>query len=292
MDLYIKVGTIVVLLIGFLGLIYTLAAPVEPMIDKVDENNAVLKSKTEQSMMAYLDKFNAKVDVRGEEVWELIDMAKDKELAILVGTIPQQGLVVNYGYQLRGANHQSIFLDRFSSQDTLATEFEKMFVTTVRQVFTPGIPSAIQPTQIPRTEAGLDLTSGDSSFITHTMSRNNPSYHPGRTGNLEVDEGTPHVYFADPRDSSMSSHAKATGFTYDGYLVTDQQLKFNAPFNDNVTYAKTSTSYYYISPNDDYLTAIIKSTTGDIVGVYVEQKGMPSSANPLARFFDEAGIIP
>ena len=293
MDLYIQVGVLLLFLAALALFIYIYTAPAQQFTASINETNQEindrLKTVEELGVAPFLNNTNAE----GTSIYPLIRDAEASKMAILVQTKNQQGLIVNYGYQLRSANNPTVKMSPYGRSgvgNAQGTDFEQNFVTTVKEVFGADQAGA-------KTGKNVNSTSvsyGTSAMITgNVMDKVLPA-----TGNVPgiTPSGkyftAPHLMLADPNAGSVAK-AKEVGRTFSstGFFYTDQVLKTDAPVNSNFSYADAQGSLYRFDQNASYYSTLILDANGDVVGIYVEEHGVNPQAAVLGSAMLANGTI-
>jgi len=297
MDLYIQVGVLLLMLAALSLFIYIYTAPAQQFTAKINETNQTINDRLETVEGLDVAPFMNNTSAPGTSIYPLIRDAEASKIAILVQTKNQQGLVVNYGYQLRSANNPFVSMSPYGYAGVGAnngTDFEKNFVTTVKDVFkTDEQPVAYSASN--QTPVTLAKTFGSTAMFPSSISMADllpqGSQAPGAnvSGSYYM---APHLMFADPAvpDASKAGELGRT-FSSTGFLYTDQILKTDAPVNNNFSYADARGSLYRFDQNSSYYTTLILDANSEIVGVYVEEHGVDPKGAALATAMLANGTI-
>lgn len=309
MDLYIQIGVLLLFLAALSLFIYIYTAPAQQFTQKINETNQKINDRLETAEGMDLAPFMNNVSTPGTSIYPLIRDSKAGKIAILVQTKNSQGLIVNYGYQLRGANYDQVTMvpNGFSgvgSAQNGGTDFEKNYVTSVDSVFggiaagTTGIHKFGLDAFVSSVPMN-DVTAANGEMIkilngvTQTPLSAVAGYAPSSaTGNPEFQKAsTPKLSFSD--QTVIVDDAKRTGrsFSSTGLIYTDNVLKMDAPVNDNFSYADNQGSLYRFNQNSSYYSTIIVNANGDIVGLYVEEHGVNPAGSVLAHQMLANGTI-
>lgn len=299
MDLYIQIGVILLILTAFSLFAFFFTGPAQKFSAKINEQSQEVTDRLETAEGLNVATFMNSTDTPGTSLYPIIRDAKAAKIAVLVQTKNQQGLVVNYGYQLRSANNPFISMSPYGVSGLGAnngTDFEKNFVTTVKDVFktdsqptnySSGMQSPMQ------TKVSFGVPSMFSANVTNLMDTLVPTGAPVPGG---TKSGTfymaPHLMLADPTvtDASKASQLGRT-FSSTGFLYTDQVLKTDAPVNNNFSYADSSGSLFRFDQNASYYTTLVKDGSNKIVAIYVEEHGADPRAAVLGSAMLANGTI-
>lgn len=300
MDLYIQVGVLLLFLAALSLFIYIYTAPAQQFTQEINKTNQEINDRLETVKGLGLAPFMNNTSAPGTSIYPIIRDAQASKIAILVQTKNQQGLVVNYGYQLRSPNNPFITMSPYGMAGVGAnggTDFEKNFVTTVKEVFmsdsSPQMySSGMQAPIATQLTYGRNtaMLSGDVTGLMQNLIPAGQSV-PGVTPSGQF-YMAPHLMLADPTVSD-ASQAGALGRTFSstGFLYTDQVIKKDAPVNSNFSYADNQGSLYRFDQNSSYYTALILDANGEIVGMYVEEHGVDTRAAVLGSAMLANGTI-
>ncbi|MFF2798074.1 hypothetical protein [Lysinibacillus xylanilyticus] len=299
MDLYIQVGVLLLMLAALSLFIYIYTAPAQQFTQKINETNQKINDRLVTVEGLDVAPFMNNVNAPGTSIYPIIRDAKASKIAVLVQTKNQQGLVVNYGHQLRSVNDPFVTMSPYGMAGVGAnggTDFEKNFVTTVKDVFMTSDSPVTYSSGMPAPIAKKTSFGSNAMFpsqVTQLMSSLIPagSQAPGAniSGSFWM---APHLMLADPAVPDASS-AGALGRTFSstGFLYTDQVLKTDAPVNNNFSYADAQGSLYRFDQNSAYYTTLILDANSDIVGIYVEEHGVDPKAAVLGSAMLMNGTI-
>ena len=299
MDLYIQVGVLLLFLAALSLFIYFYTAPAQQFSQKINDTNQEINDRLDTVKDLGLSPFMNNTSAPGTSIYPLIRDAKASKIAVLVQTKNQQGLVVNYGYQLRSVNNPFVTMSPYGMAGVGAnggTDFEKNFVTTVKDLFmtdaTPITYSSGMPAPL-AVRRSFGSTAMFGSSVTNMLPSLIPAggQTPGanQTGSFYM---APHLMLADPTVPD-ASQAGALGRTFSstGFLYTDQVLKLDAPVNNNFSYADAAGSLYRFDQASSYYTTIFVDGNGSVVGVYVEEHGVDPKAAVLGSAMLANGTI-
>ena len=304
MDLYIQVGVLLLFLAALSLFIYIYTAPAQQFTQKINETNQKINDRLVTVEGLDVAPFMNNVNTPGTSIYPIIRDAKAGKIAVLVQTKNQQGLVVNYGYQLRAANNPSVRISPYGYAGVGAaggTDFEKNFVTTAKEVFaSEATPTTVGNTLAQQTKVNFGRTAmivdtaGASSTATATTLYNKLMPAGGSVPGTNQ-PGTfftaPHIMFADPSIPVNDAGALGRSFSSTGFMYTDQVLKTDAPINENFSYADNQGSLYRFDQNSSYYTTLILDANSDIVGIYVEEHGCDPRTAALASAMLANGTI-
>lgn len=299
MDLYIQVGVLLLFLAALSLFIYIYTAPAQQFTQKINETNQKINDRLVTVEGLDVAPFMNNTNTPGTSIYPVIRDAKANKIAVIVQTKNQQGLVVNYGHQLRSANTPFVTMSPYGMAGIGAnggTDFEKNFVTTVKELFmTDGSPTTYSsgmpaPTARQTTfGAPAMFQSPVASLMTSLIPTGSPTPGANVSGTFWM---APHLMLADPAVPDASS-AGGLGRTFSstGFLYTDQVLKTDAPVNNNFSYADAQGSLYRFDQNSSYYTTLILDANNDIVGIYVEEHGIDPKAAVLGSAMLVNGTI-
>lgn len=292
MDLYAQIGVVLIIMTALSALILVFTQPAQMFTQGIATQSQTIEDRLATASGLDLAPFKNNINAGGTSLYPLIRDAKANKIAVLVQTKNQQGLVVNYGVQLRSTNNPFVSMSPYGYAGiggAGGTDFEKNFVTTVRDVFqTDASPQnytsgMVQPAAISKTYGNTAYFSGNmtnSSYLANLLPAGSPTPGATQSGQFYM---APHLMLADP---AVADASKATSmgrtFSSSGLLYTDQSLKLDAPINDNFSYADSQGSMYRFSKSSSYYTTLISNGTGEIVGVYVEEHGVDPRGAVLA----------
>lgn len=301
MDLYIQVGVLLCFLAALSLFIYIYTAPAQEFSQRINETNQKVNARIDVISGLDVAPFKNNINTPGTSIYPLIRDAKANKIAVLVQTKNQQGLVVNYGVQLRSVNNPFVAMSPYGYAGvggSGGTDFEKNFVTTVKDIFqtdataqnyTSGM---VQPAAISKTFGTPAMFTGDMTNSTNLralLPSGSPA--PGGTGSGKF-WMAPHLMLADP---TVADASKAGGlgrtFSSTGYLYTDMVLKADAPINDNFSYADSQGSLYRFNQSASYYSTVILDGNNEVVGIYVEEHGVDPKAAVLAGAMLANGTI-
>ena len=305
MDLYIQVGVLLLFLAALSLFIYIYTAPAQQFTQKINETNQKINDRLVTVEGLDVAPFMNNVNTPGTSIYPIIRDAKAGKIAVLVQTKNQQGLVVNYGYQLRAANNPTVRISPFGYSGVgsrQGTDFERNFVTTAKEVFTAAIDTVTPVGTQPKAQQGVNfgsaamiVQSGGSSTQTSQDLYEQLMPTGGKTVPGTNQAGTyytaPHLMFADPSISADEAGALGRSFSSTGFMYTDQVLKTDAPINENFSYADNQGSLYRFDQNSSYYTTLILDANSDIVGIYVEEHGCDPRTAALASAMLANGTI-
>lgn len=290
MDLYIQVGVILLFLAALSLFIYVYTTPAQKFTAKISENNQTIDDRllTAEGMDVAIFKNN--IDAKGSSIYPMIRDAKANKLAIFVQTKNSQGLVVNYGYQLRAANTNSVYMNPSGNSGSISvTSFEKSFVTTAPALFNSGKPAG--------KEVGTPVSHKFGSEAIGSTVLNNDTLKKAVEQGSALQYGgntpfTPRLFFADPNVPKFDD-AEKNGRTFGstGLIYTDMVIKNDMPVNENFSYADNQNSVYRFNQNSGYYTTLIVNANNEVVGIYVEEHGVNATTNALAQMMLANGTI-
>lgn len=280
MDLYIQVGVILLFLAALSLFIYVYTTPAQKFTAKISENNQTIDDRllTAEGMDVAIFKNN--ISAKGSSIYPMIRDAKANKLAIFVQTKNSQGLIVNYGYQLRPANSNTV---KMAAQGlagvgageaaTKGTSFEQSFVTTADAFFNGT--GTTTPVKAGAVDAKIDKT----KIIT------NAKNDPASQGAF------PTAFFYDPNSSQADAEKNGRTFGSTGLIYTNQVIKNDMPVNENFSYADNAGSVYRFDQNAAYYSTLIVNANNEVVGVYVEEHGVAMKNAGLAAMMYQNGTI-
>lgn len=299
MDLYIQVGVLLLFLAALSLFIYIYTGPAQQFTQKINKTNQEINDRLVTVEGLDVAPFMNNTNSPGTSIYPIIRDAKAAKIAVLVQTKNQQGLVVNYGHQLRSANNPFVTMSPYGMSGVGAnggTDFEKNFVTTVKDVFMTNATATTYTSGMPSPVA-RQTTFGSAAMFQANVSSVMSSLIPsGSQAPGANQSGTfwmaPHLMLADPAvpDASNASSLGRT-FSSTGFLYTDQVLKTDAPVNNNFSYADAQGSLYRFDQNSAYYTTVIVDGNNDIVGIYVEEHGVDPKAAVLGSAMLVNGTI-
>lgn len=290
MDLYIQIGILLLFLTALSLFIFIYTTPAQLFTAKVGTVTQTINDRTEISSNGQLNQFRANKNVSGVDVLNSIKNAKSNKIGVFVQTANQRSLVVNYGYQLRGANVGTINMEPYGWLGTGAnnssdpgTNFEKSYVTTANAVFDGNdgrsAPLAVRGGERYYSWIG-DRSNQDAEDLRMDLAGKfvrNGFYPQGSlldtstNGNYSLKGKAPHLMFSDPTRTGRDAVKLGRTYTLSGLLFTDQVLKLDAPINENISYAIDKNSYYYIDPSSKFMSTVVVDLNTEIVGIYFEE---------------------
>ena len=300
MDLYIQVGVLLLFLAALSLFIYIYTAPAQQFTQKINETNQKINDRLVTVEGLDVAPFMNSVNTPGTSIYPIIRDAEAGKIAVLVQTKNQQGLIVNYGYQIRPANYTSVQMNPVGTAgvgNPKGTDFEKNFVTTAAEVFyARGISAAGTPVRFGSRAMVLGSQSRPSAtdyMQSKIYSGEIDTYPPGTL--IEYGEQgiftAPHLMFGDPTVAMDQAIKTGRTFSSTGFLYTDQVLKTDAPVNNNFSYADNQGSLYRFDQNASYYTTLIVDANDDIIGIYVEEHGCNPGTAALAGMMYANGTI-
>lgn len=299
MDLYFQIGVVLLIMTAFSLFAFFFTGPAQKFSAKINEKSQEVTDRLETMEGVSVAPFMNSTDTPGTSLYPVIRDAKAAKIAVLVQTKNQQGLVVNYGFQLRSPNNPFISMSPYGVAGIGAnngTDFEKNFVTTVKDIFktdTQPINYASGMQAPLQTKVSFGVGSMFSAPVSNAIDSLVPTGAPVPGG---TKSGTfymaPHLMLADPTvtDASKASQLGRT-FSSTGFLYTDMVLKTDAPVNNNFSYADSAGSLYRFDQNASYYTTLIKDGSNKIVGIYVEEHGVDPRAAVLGSAMLANGTI-
>jgi hypothetical protein len=299
MDLYIQVGVLLCFLAALSLFIYIYTAPAQEFTQRINSTNQKVNARIDVVSGLDVAQFKNSTDTPGTAIYPLIRDAKANKIAVIVQTKNQQGLIVNYGNQLRSNNDAFVAMSPYGYAGVggnTGTDFEKNFVSTVLDVFnttaTPVVYASgmAQPAATAKTFGSSAMFAANVSTLMSTLIPSGaqaPGYN--QSGKFYM---APHLMLVDPSvpDASKAG-ALGRSFSSTGYLYTDQVLKTDAPVNDNFSYADAAGSLYKFNQSSAYYTTVILDATQNIVGIYVEEHGVDPKASVLGGTMLANGTI-
>lgn len=283
MDLYIQVGVLLLFLAALALFIYIYTAPAQQFTAKINDTNQKINDRLVTVEGMDVAPFMNSISTPGTTVYPIIRDARAGKIAILVQTKNSQGLVVNYGYQLRAANTASVKMHPYGNSGVGGaggTDFEKNFVTGATDVFNGSVEVASGATSLTPTARpfGFGGTKAGGA-VTLNAAATNAAADSSALRNITGTPYTPRVFFSDPTVDYSSAQTNGRTFASTGFMYTDMVLKMDMPVNDNYSYADNQNSMYRFDKNSTYYSTIIVNANNEIVGLYIEEHGVnPTSA--------------
>lgn len=294
MDLYIQVGVLLLFLAALALFIYIYTAPAQQFTAKINDTNQKINDRLVTVEGMDVAPFMNSISTPGTTIYPIIRDARAGKVAILVQTKNSQGLVVNYGYQLRSANTDTVKMATygFSGVGGTGTDFEKNFVTTARELFTndgTGGRTKFGPTAH-AFAVTQPVTAAQSETIKNKLIPAD-AHPPGSISGTDADDGNPNIFFADPTVTGSAAATNGRTFASTGFMYTDQVLKMDMPVNDNYSYADNPNSIYRFDKNSSYYSTLIVNANNEIVGIYIEEHGVNPSSSALGHMMLTNGTI-
>ena len=288
MDLYIQVGVILLLLTALSLFIFIYTSPAADLNNKSVEANETLGARLDSIDNLDIKKYEYPNVLSGDDVRELIKGSDAGKLAVFVHTVGQDGLVVNYGYQLRDFDDFNYNQKAFGVSGYTISEFERSYVTTIKQLFTnTGV--------IGKNQAGVTAYIAHDPYVTSKSA----GYHlqekieqkPAKlTAAMKGGEGYevkgPLLLVQDPIEVREKLGTNEIAESTMGVFYTEQVLSASIAVNTNSAHYGNVNSRYYINPESKFKTSIIKTSVDEVVGVFIEETGIPHSnalLAPIAR---------
>ena len=288
MDLYIQVGVLLLFLAALALFIYIYTAPAQQFTAKINDTNQKINDRLETADGLDVAPFKNNISTPGTSIYPIIRDSRAGKLAILVQTENSQGLIVNYGYQLRAANDTTVNIKPygFSGVGTSGTDFERNFVTSVQSVFGGGS----------NTDSKIDFTKSTGIELVDLKGGENltPESTTYPNGSISANPSTaisPKLMFSDPTVTFYKAGQAGRTFASTGSMYTDQVLKMDMPVNDNYSYADNPGSLYRFDKNSSYYTTLILNANNEIIGLYVEEHGVQEKWAALAIMMKANGTI-
>lgn len=284
MDLYIQIGVVFLFLTALAMFMYVYTEPVGTFMVGIDEVSEEIAKTLEDIKSKDVNEFYNNPNVSGVKVETLVKSASAKNLAVLVQTKNQQGLVVNYGYQIRSDEYSAEYMSTFGTTGT-PTEFERRYVSTVGDLFSGTGGSS------PGGSKSYGASANISVGIDNITLRNSTSTSMPLGSGANGVYGVPHLMFAHPIQPINTSMKEGNNYGSTGMLYTDQISKENLKQNNNFSYMDSPTSLYYLDRNGSYYTTLIINSNMEVIGVYVEEHGATNQHGVLGLGMLHHGVI-
>lgn len=296
MDLYIQVGVLLLFLAALALFIYIYTAPAQQFTAKINDTNQKINDRLVTVEGMDVAPFMNNVSTPGTTIYPIIRDAKAGKIAILVQTKNSQGLIVNYGYQMRAANDASVKMLPHGVSGvgytgaptaTSGTDFEKNFVTSVQNMFGGGATSNTPIAYTKSTGVSLTELTGNATGNYDAAT----GYPKGSISGNPSTARSPKVAFSDPTIEFKSASVNGRTFAATGLMYTDQVLKMDMPVNDNYSYADNPGSLYRFDKNSAYYTTLVVNANNEVVGIYVEEHGVQEKYAALGQMMKLNGTI-
>ena len=326
MDLKVQTVVVMLMMAALSFFIYVFMIPAQIVGQHLDETVAELQARIEGTVGATTAQFNNRTEMPGTAVRTLLADAGANNLAIFVQTRAGQGLVVNYGPQLRNPITPRLTIAAGgSTRNPNLTDFERNFVISAHDLFAsdhvvgPGILTepreasfaidekmnpnwdidtavrmvmGTQPVTVQGPGGGAlqPILEGDTTGTNHAL-------HTYR--NLMAAEFIDGSMWSDPVlffwDVTLPSAQQAANmgrtFSNTGVLYTPTIRRTNMPMNTNLSFAQQQGSPFFINPRSLFHTTFILDLTGSIVGIYVEEHGVDARVAFLAAAQQAEGFL-
>lgn len=291
MDLYIQIGVLLLFLAALALFIFVFTQPAQQFTQKINQENQKIQDRLATVEGMDLAPFMNNTNAPGTSIYPMIRDANAGKLAILIQTKNQQGLIVNYGTQLRPANTSSVLMKAPGTSgvgNVNGTDFEKNFVTYADAVFNQAT-GAQTVNNSGNTFISSFTPKADPSNISKLLGVG-PDYPQGSLLKTEAID-VPRLMFADPTVSAEVAAENGRTFGSTGFMYTDQVIKKDMPINNNFSYADNQGSLYRFDQNASYYTTIILDANGEPVGIYVEEHGINPKSAALGQAMYANGTI-
>jgi len=325
MDLKVQTVVVMLMMAALSFFIYVFMIPAQMVGAQLDETVAELTARIENTVGATTAQFNNNTEIPGSAVRTLLADANANNLSIFVQTRAGQGLVVNYGPQLRNpVATQMTIAAGGSTRNANLTDFERNFVITAHDLFASEIAAGAGILREPRAQTSIAQTIADGwvlppRMVMGTQGMNvtgqgggnlNPILNgapegqnhalgtyrnlvgPGAAnidGSLWSD---PVLFFWDvtlPNASGAANMGRT--FSNTGILYTSGIRRTNMPMNTNLSFAQQQGSPFFINTTSLFHSTFILDTTGSIVGIYLEEHGVDARVAFLAAAQQAEGFI-
>jgi len=298
MDFYLKVIFVILGIIVAATLIYMFTTNAQLSFNFLGIVSHKVHGDMESVFNYDLDRFDNTRAVSGTVILPLIRDVGSHDLAVFVQTRAQNGVVVNYGVQLRGSREEGD-LNNARANNTSAGEleaWERAFVFSTRSFFGRANFPALGDLHV------FSGAAADNRPNTASVNGIQTVYlgpNPARVGRTAGGAAlfTPTVAFWNPINTDIAA-ARRLGETYSttGRLYTAQYIIKAMERNHNALYAETPGSPYYINMTSQFHSVLIENESGVIIGIYFEEHGVHDNSNLLARAQIEtrmfAGALP
>ena len=312
MDLKVQTVVVMLMMAALSFFIYVFMIPARMVTEKLDETTLELAARIENTVGATTAKFSNNPETPGTAVITVLADANANNLSLFVQTRASQGLVVNYGPQLRSPVTTQMTMNAGgTTRSSNITDFERNFVITAHDLFASDPAQGSIALKEPRNNAGTNeldrLVMGTqdtqvggtmlSPILRGQVANGNNAIATYR--NLKTAENIDGSMWSDPVlffwDVSLPTAINAANmgrtFSNMGVLYTPSIRRTNMPLNTNLSFAKQQGSPFYINPTALFHTAFILDTTGSIVGIYIEEHGVDARVAFLAAAQQEEGFI-
>jgi hypothetical protein len=325
MDLKVQTVVVMLMMAALSFFIYVFMIPAQMVGAQLDETVAQLAARIENTVGATTAQFNNNTEIPGTAVRTLLADANANNLAIFVQTRAGQGLVVNYGPQLRNpVTTMMTIAAGGSTRNANLTDFERNFVITAHDLFAAERAAGNGIMSEPRANTGIQATIQDGWALPprQVMGTQSMNVQGQGGGNLEPilmgqPEGNNHalatyrnlvgataanidgslwsdpvLFFWDvtlPNANGAANMGRT--FSNSGILYTPGIRRTNMPMNTNLSFAQQQGSPFFINPTSLFHTTFILDTTGSIIGIYVEEHGVDARTAFLAAAQQAEGFI-
>lgn len=289
MDLYIQIGVIFLFLTALAAFMFVYTEPMDIFVSGIGEVSEEINKTLDDIKSKDVKEFYNNPNVSGVKVETLVKSATANGVAVLLHTKNQQGATVNYGYQLRSVEYGQNGMASYTTASGSSTPFEMKYVAPIKAVVAGDGGTNNTPIGNPigggsyygTGSIGNILLADGSNYPIGAQIRNNGS----------TTYGVPHIMFAHPLYKVSESKANSLTYFESGMLYTDQELKTNQPTNDNHSYLDAPTSLFYLDKNASFYSTLIVNANGEVVGIFIEEHGIPNNGSILADAMIKSGLI-
>ena len=312
MDLYFQAAAVMLAGAALAFLIFVMMTPAQMFAPFISDTNRLLQARIDAAVNMDIMLFNNATSIPGTSILPLLQDASANQLAVFVQTRAGQGLVVNYGHQMRSAQSTGVRIRAFGTTGitNVPTDFERNFVIPAQDLFGIQNDQPI-PTGTSRDAGSIGIVMGTAGppGSNFTMTAVKPSASADNAMQFYQRLTTPEaaatgfnggstpwmdplLHFWDPF-SITSEVASQRGRSYSstGYLFTAQMLRTNMPQNNNLSFSQTQGTPFYVNAGSFFHTTFILDASGLVIGLYVEEHGVHQGAAFLAAAMVSEGYI-
>lgn len=293
MDLYIQIGVLLLFLTALSLFIYLYTSPSAMFSQGISEKNAEVAERMDAIKDQDLREALNNPNLSGSKAINLIRNAESKGVAVIIQTKNSQGLVVNYGNQLRTPDLDNIEMKPAgASKGNNPNSFEKRYVTSAQTLFNSGAvggSSSVRKGAAYGTERTLD-------FANRVLTTRDSKYPYGSV-NYHLENGTtdhtvaPHLMYSQANTTIGDAKRSNEVIGSTGFLYTDNLIYSNQEANKNFSYLENTNSIYYVSKSSNFYSTLIKNSNNQTVGVYLEEHGVNDLSSYLRASMKLEGTI-
>ncbi|MCL2577381.1 MAG: hypothetical protein FWE27_04945 [Defluviitaleaceae bacterium] len=324
MDLKVQTVVVMLMMAALSFFIYVFMIPAQMVGSQLDETVLELAARIENTVGATTAQFNNNTEIPGTAVRTLLNDASANNLSIFIQTRAGQGLVVNYGPQLRNpVTNRLTIAAGGTTRNTKITDFERNFVITAHDLFAVNgatatrLPAPREDEMTIKRTIANDWNQPDRMVMgTQSMPIEGKTLQPILVGLLASNNAVlayrsligandpnaasidgsewsdPVLFFWDVTlPSSTQAANMGKSYSNTGILYAPGVRRTNLPLNTNLSFAQQQGSPFFVNPTALFHSTFILDTTGAIIGIYLEEHAVDARVAYLAAAQQEEGFI-